>query len=81
MGFGDRELPVRGFSGQQHPLVLWCLGRDRLPIRISVRWRYVETRKRECVNAYTWVVVKIMVPFWVPNIVRHLIFGVPKKGP
>ena len=21
-----------------------------------------------------WMVVKIMVPFWVPNIVRHLIF-------
>ena len=28
----------------------------------------------------TWVVVKIMVPFWVPNIVRHLLFRVPKKG-
>ena len=25
--------------------------------------------------------VKIMVPFWVPIIVRHLIFRVPKKGP
>ena len=29
---------------------------------------------------YTWVVVKIMVPFWAPNIVRHLIFRVPQKG-
>ena len=28
-----------------------------------------------------WVVVKIMVPFWVPAIIRHLIFRVPKKGP
>ena len=28
-----------------------------------------------------WVVVKIMVPFWVPNIVRHLLFRVPKKEP
>ena len=28
-----------------------------------------------------WVVVKIMVPFWVPNIIRHLIFRVPEKGP
>ena len=28
-----------------------------------------------------WVVVKIMVPFWVPIIIRHLIFRVPKKGP
>ena len=28
-----------------------------------------------------WVVVKIMVPFGVSNIVRQLIFRVPKKGP
>ena len=28
-----------------------------------------------------WVVVKIMVPFWVPIIIGHLIFRVPKKGP
>ena len=27
------------------------------------------------------VVVKIMVPFWVPIIIRHLFFRVPKKGP
>ena len=26
-----------------------------------------------------WVVVKIMVPFWIPIIIRHLIFRVPKK--
>ena len=32
----------------------------------------------------TWVVVKIvkmMVPFGVPIIIRHLLFRVPKKGP
>ena len=29
---------------------------------------------------WIWVVVKIMVPFWVPIILRHLIFRVPKKG-
>ena len=28
-----------------------------------------------------WVVVKIMVPFWVPIILRHLLFRVPKKRP
>ena len=28
-----------------------------------------------------WVVVKIMVPFWIPAILRHPIFRVPKKGP
>ena len=27
------------------------------------------------------VVVKIMVPFWVLVIIRHLVFRVPKKGP
>ena len=26
-----------------------------------------------------WVVVKIMVPFWIPIILQHLIFGGPKK--
>ena len=29
----------------------------------------------------TWVVVKTMVPFGIPIIIRHLIFRVPKKGP
>ena len=28
-----------------------------------------------------WVVVKIMVIFGVPSIIRHLIFRAPKKGP
>ena len=30
---------------------------------------------------YIWAVVKIVVPFWVLNIIWHLIFRVPKKGP
>ena len=30
---------------------------------------------------YKWVVVKIMVPFWIPIIIRHLLFRVPKNGP
>ena len=29
---------------------------------------------------HIWVVVKIMVPFWIPIIIRHLIFRVPQKG-
>ena len=29
---------------------------------------------------HNWVVIKIMVPFWIPIIIRHLIFRVPKKG-
>ena len=28
-----------------------------------------------------WAVVKIMVPFWIPAIIRHLIFRVPKTEP
>ena len=27
-----------------------------------------------------WVVVNIMVPFWIPIIIRHLICRVPKNG-
>ena len=34
---------------------------------------------RLCTKKQTWVVVKIMVPFWIPIIIRHLIFRVPKK--
>ena len=30
-------------------------------------------------NASIWVVVKIMVPFWVLIIIRHLLFRVPQK--
>ena len=28
-----------------------------------------------------WVVVKIMVPFWLPKKIRHLLLREPKKGP
>ena len=28
-----------------------------------------------------WVVVKTRVLCWVPNMIRHLLFRVPKKGP
>ena len=28
----------------------------------------------------TWVVVKIMVPFWALIIIRPLVFRIPKKG-
>ena len=32
-------------------------------------------------ETYIRVVVKIMVPFWIPVIIRHLILRVPKEGP
>ena len=30
---------------------------------------------------FIWVVVKIMLPFWVLILGRHLVFRVPKTGP
>ena len=46
----------------------------------------VEGHTQKHANAHTdtlgtWVVVKIMVRFWVPSIIRHPLFRVPKKGP
>ena len=32
-------------------------------------------------EATIWAVVKIMVPFWIPSVIRRLIFEVPKMGP
>ena len=34
-----------------------------------------------CLYVYRWVVVKIMVPLWVPLIIRHLLLGYPKRDP
>ena len=30
-------------------------------------------------HSFIWVVVKIMVPFWIPIIIRHLIFWVHQE--
>ena len=35
----------------------------------------------ETLLAAIWMAVKMMVPFWLLNIIRHLIWRVPKKGP
>ena len=35
---------------------------------------------RKYMNVCICVVVKIMVPLWIPIIIRHLIFRVPKRG-
>ena len=44
-----------------------------------VIWRLL--RAQSICHIPTWVVVKIMGPFWVLIIIRHLIFRVPKTGP
>ena len=41
----------------------------------------MEAPLRKAKAQQIWVVVKIMVPFWVPIILRHLILREPKKGP
>ena len=59
-----------------------CHGREAL-VSLHVVLGYLGLRQAPLRNSndVTWVVVKIMVSFWVPNIIRHLIFRVPKKGP
>ena len=41
----------------------------------------VRLLKKKYGEAVIWVVVKIKVFFWVPIVIRHLLFMVPKKGP
>ena len=31
-------------------------------------------------DGFIWVVVKVIVPFWIPIIIRHLIFRVPTRN-
>ena len=40
---------------------------------------FSDTHCRILNERLTWVVVKIIVPFWIPIKVRHLIFRVPKR--
>ena len=47
---------------------------------IGVIWGIMEKKMETTIMGYMGI-VKIMVPFWVPIIIRHLIFRVPKKGP
>ena len=58
---------------------------DQLDIQLKgSAWHYSLPcfhESREIIYHTIWVVVKIMVPFWVLIIIRHLIFRVPKKGP
>ena len=55
-----------------------------VPIRVilGLYWGYMGDNGKENGNYYNgfygWL-VKIMVPFWVPIIIRPLIFRVPKK--
>ena len=48
-------------------------------LRLGLRGQRLAERLGE--RIFTWVGVKTMVPFWVPIIIRRLLFRVPKKGP
>ena len=60
-------------------VVLYGVYRGEMSIS-HILFFYQEYGPFEGSTGCIWVVVKIMVPFWVPSIVRHLIFRVPKKG-
>ena len=55
--------------------------RASIPHRVAVMERLLAQLGIQVSQIDIRVVVKIRVPFRVPIIVRHLLFGVPKKGP
>ena len=70
--FGLNVVPIKVLCGLSiHYLGTWTLQAKTLNPRSTTLI---------VVSSYGWL-SKIMVPFWVPDIVRHLIFRVPKKGP
>ena len=71
------ELVVRRLAFPGHPGVVFPEPLGPITAVSFPGWAMPVT----CRTGIMWVVVKIMVPFWVPNTVRHLLFRVPKKGP
>ena len=49
--------------------------------RVLIRLQKGPTRALRLLGSTRVIVVKIMVFLWVPIIIRHLLFRVPKKGP
>ena len=80
--FGVLEKGLRDLDsgcGFLRVLGAWFRIRDlRVRVHSPQPWSSSSVRGR---SLYTWVVVKIRVPFWVPIIIRHLLLRVPKKGP
>ena len=70
-------------SGHEGPAFLRTLQRvpGTEPVTSITRGLNLEVKSCFTDLVCIWVVVKIMVPFRVPSIMRHLIFRVPKKGP
>ena len=59
----------------------------RRGVMYALRWLFAMLLQEAKCNSFgslkngKWVVVKILVPFRIPIIIRHLIFRVPKKEP
>ena len=63
-----------------------ALRRTWMMIQVAVSWpgHAGKQHSQQSMASHTaplnWVVVKIMVPFWTPIIIRHLIFWVPENA-
>ena len=75
VGFG-----FSGLDGAIQYTTKWVVVKIRGP-RVPLKGSFNGIYKGSMKGLGFRVVVKIMVPFWVPNIVRHLLFKVPKKEP
>ena len=81
-----RTNPLKGHSSRQGFIKLWFVAVLLYPTnQKTLREPFRLVIQILCpigfLLKYIWVVVKMMVPFWIPIIIRHLIFRVPKKGP
>ena len=83
MYLGGRALGFRGSKGIQEALNLLGVATFCV-LRPVFRWMRVNLgycpSQKELDNEQIWVVVKIMVPFWIHIIIRHLIYlGYPTR--
>ena len=72
MILGSLSAPCMDYGCHVECFQTWPLRTDSLAREV---WIHVALQEN------IWVVVKIMVPFWIPIIIRHLISRGSKKGP
>ena len=76
----DPGFTVLGLNPGPYPLVSG-FHTQGIILRARASFALASFLTRSRLPGSIWMVVKIMVPFWIPIIIRHLIFRVPKKGP
>ena len=54
-------------------------GQGRSELSNSLVWVAVEESEVSYQGRGIWVIIKMMVPFWVLAIIRHLVFRGPKR--